>query len=268
VTVTNGSGGTAPTATINGDGSWTLSGMDKGDTFTVTATTDPFSAIEITGTGSKTFTLGPATFDTAYAVDPFDVMTPIIATDGDGDPQASSVSVTLTPDAHTTQGSSGDDLGLQTTCVITTLLGEDGNDTLTGLDGQVDILAGGRGNDTLVGLGGADQLYGGSGADHFKFTAPTEGLDHILDFNMAESDTIDILASAFGGGLTAGTDASAPGMFGSDATDNFASGAERFHFNTATHTLLYSADGSSGSAVQLAVLENGGTIDQSHIHIV
>ncbi|MBN8936883.1 MAG: VCBS domain-containing protein [Rhizobiales bacterium] len=141
VTVTNGSGGTAPTATINGDGSWTLSGMDKGDTFTVTATTDPFSAIEITGTGSKTFTLGPATFDTANAVDPFDVMTPIIATDGDGDPQASSVSVTLTPDVHTTQGSSGDDLGLQTTSLITTLLGEDGNDTLTGLDGQVDILA-------------------------------------------------------------------------------------------------------------------------------
>jgi Ca2+-binding RTX toxin-like protein len=157
---------------------------------------------------------------------------------------------------------------LQTTSLITTLLGEDGNDTLTGLGSQVDILAGGRGDDTLVGLGGADQLYGGSGADHFKFTAPTEGLDHILDFNMAESDTIDILASAFGGGLTAGTDASAPGMFGSDATDNFASGAERFHFNTATHTLLYSADGSSGSAVQLAVLENGGTIDQSHIHIV
>ncbi|MBN8936882.1 MAG: hypothetical protein J0I13_11505 [Rhizobiales bacterium] len=87
---------------------------------------------------------------------------------------------------------------------------------------------------------------------------------------MAEGDTIDILAAAFGGGLTAGTDASAPGMFGSDATNNFSSGAERFHFNTSTHTLLYDADGSGGASapVQLAVLENGGTIDQSHIHIV
>jgi hypothetical protein len=85
---------------------------------------------------------------------------------------------------------------------------------------------------------------------------------------MAEGDTIDILAAAFGGGLVAGTDAA--GKFGSDVTDNFASGTERFHLNTATHTLLYDADGSGGGSapVQLAVLENGGTIDASHIHIV
>lgn len=122
--------------------------------------------------------------------------------------------------------------------------------------------------DTLVGGTGSDVLYGNTGADHFRYNAPSEGLDHILDFHTAEGDVIDILASAFGGGLTAGTDAT--GMFGSSVNNDFGSVNERFHFNTLTHTLLYDSNGSAGGGTQvaLAVLENNGSVDAAHIHMV
>lgn len=122
--------------------------------------------------------------------------------------------------------------------------------------------------DTLIGGAGNDVLYGNTGADHFRYNAPSEGLDHILDFHLAEGDVIDVLASAFGGGLTAGTDAS--GIFGSSVNNDFGSVNERFHFNTLTHTLLYNSNGSAGGGTQvaLAVLENNGSVDAAHIHMV
>ncbi|MEM0989896.1 MAG: Hint domain-containing protein [Pseudomonadota bacterium] len=55
-----------------------------------------------------------------------------------------------------------------TSAVDITVSGGDGNDTLTGHDGQHatdDIFYGGSGNDTLVGLDGDDELYGGDGDD-------------------------------------------------------------------------------------------------------
>jgi Ca2+-binding RTX toxin-like protein len=290
----------AMTVRFNGDGTIDVANVygDSGGNPTVTTTVavytgSGYNSVEYSvgdfdgnGTPEGSFKIGG--FGTAVqSSDPVSFSLPIEIVDGDGDTAASAIGVTLTAPGTGLQDHSADAAGgsYAATASQPDVIGSNYNDTITGndsanvLEGRAgddtltggagnDTLIGGAGNDTLTGGAGSDWLYGGSGADHFKFTAPTEGLDHILDFNMAESDTIDILASAFGGGLTAGTDASAPGMFGSDATDNFASGAERFHFNTATHTLLYSADGSSGSAVQLAVLENGGTIDQSHIHIV
>ena len=132
-----------------------------------------------------------------------------------------------------------------------------------------EILIGRAGTaDTLIGGAGNDVLYGNTGADHFRYNATNEGLDHILDLNTAEGDVIDILASAFGGGLTAGTDAS--GMFGSSVNNDFGSVNERFHFNTVTHTLLYDSNGSAGGGTQvaLAVLENNGSVDAAHIHMV
>jgi Ca2+-binding RTX toxin-like protein len=239
--------------------------MDKSDSFTVTATTDPFSAIEITGTGSKTFTLGPATFNTANAVDPFDVMTPIIATDGDGDPQASSVTAALTPDSHTTQGTSGADI-LTATPTITTLLGEDGNDTLTGLDNQANLLAGGRGDDILIGGLGSDTLVGGAGNDTFVFNSTADGLDHILDFSAG--DVLQFSSSAFGN-LGASTLSAA--NFESNATGvrQQGAGTPQFVFYTANSTLYYDADGAGGSAaINMAKLENGHALTASEIHIV
>ncbi|MHB9437319.1 DUF5801 repeats-in-toxin domain-containing protein [Mesorhizobium sp. C089B] len=165
VTVVNGSGGATPTATNNGDGTWTITGLAQGDTFTVVANSDPFSAIEISANvGSNDFKLGPVTYTTANAVTPFDISIPVTATDGDGDPIAGSVTAHLSPDLSTWQGTSGVDTHT-TTATETTLLGEDGNDTLNGLNLQADILSGGRGDDTLSGNSGNDTLYGGSGAD-------------------------------------------------------------------------------------------------------
>jgi hypothetical protein len=134
-------------------------------------------------------------------------------------------------------------------------------------EGGDDYLVGSNGNDTLVGGLGTDILQGGAGADHFLYNTASEGLDHILDFNDSEGDTIDILASAFGGGLTAGTDAS--GIFNSSANANFTSSAERFHFDTTSHTLYYDADGSGGTAsVALATFDNDATVQAHNVHLV
>jgi Ca2+-binding RTX toxin-like protein len=157
-----------------------------------------------------------------------------------------------------------------TTATIKTVLGEDGNDTLGGLNGQADTLAGGRGNDLLTGSGGADTLWGGSGADRFHYTLPTDGTDHIADFNAAEGDIVEILAGAFGGGLVAGTDATTGGgIFGTSGDANFSSPTERFHYDTANHTLYYDSDGSGGAASQaLATFDNNATIQAQNIHMV
>ncbi|WP_318011237.1 DUF5801 repeats-in-toxin domain-containing protein [Mesorhizobium sp. ESP-6-2] len=167
VTVINGSGGVVvPTATYNAvNGTWTITGLEQGDTFTVVANSDPFSAIEISANaGSNDFKLGPVTYTTANAATPFDISIPVTATDGDGDQIAGSVTAHLSPDASTWQGTAGADTHTTTTTEIA-LFGEDGNDILTGLPGQADFLAGGRGIDTLFGDTGNDTLYGGSGND-------------------------------------------------------------------------------------------------------
>jgi VCBS repeat-containing protein len=139
---------------------------------------------------------------------------------------------------------------------------------------SADTLTGGSGNDTLTGGKGVDTLSGGSGADKFHYNAPGDagpGLlnpDHILDFNLGQNDVFEISAAGFGGGLLSGTDASA--KFGSSTNNNFGSASERFHFNTATNTLLYDADGNGAgsAAIALAVLENGASVDAAHIKIV
>jgi len=165
--------------------------------------------------------------------------------------------------------------GIDTLTSIENLTGSTFADTLIG-DGNANALSGGAGNDTLIGGLGSDRLTGGLGADHFRYTTTSDGgtilaqagADHIVDFSTAQGDLIEVLASAFGGGLSAGTDAT--GIFGSSANDTFGNANERFHFNTATHTLLYDSNGSGigGTQVALAVLENGGTVDATHIHMV
>ncbi|WGD49493.1 DUF5801 repeats-in-toxin domain-containing protein [Bradyrhizobium sp. CB1650] len=195
VTVVNNSGGTAPIVTYNGDGTVTLSNMDNGDTFTITAGSHTFDAVEIAGGfGTNTFKVSSPLFTTGNSATPFDISSPVTATDGDGDSTSGSVTVHLSPDASTTQGTSGAD-SLTTNATITTLLGEDGNDTLTGIN-QVDTLSGGRGDDTLIGNGGADNLTGGSGNDTFKYNATSDSTvaahDVISDFT--NSDVIDFTA--------------------------------------------------------------------------
>jgi Ca2+-binding RTX toxin-like protein len=165
--------------------------------------------------------------------------------------------------------------GTDTLTGIENILGSAFADALTG-DANANSLSGGEGDDILTGGPGSDRLSGGAGADHFVYRSTADGgtiadqtgADHIVTFNIAEGDSIDVLASAFGGGLVAGTDAA--GIFGSSTSDTFGSPSERFHFNTSTQTLLYDSNGSDagGTQVALAKLENGGPVDAAHIHMV
>ncbi|MER8986039.1 Ig-like domain-containing protein, partial [Mesorhizobium sp. M0843] len=267
VTVVNGSGGATPTATNNGDGTWTITGLAQGDTFTVVANSDPFSAIEISANvGSNDFKLGPVTYTTANAVTPFDISIPVTATDGDGDPIAGSVTAHLSPDLSTWQGTSGVDTHT-TTATETTLLGEDGNDTLNGLNLQADILSGGRGDDTLSGNSGNDTLYGGSGADILfggdgnDLLVGGSGQDTLTGgigvdtFKLEHLDIKDLIADYSGVGghgdiidLTSLFDTAAGG----------ANVGDFVNYNAGTNTLSVDADGLANGAnfVDVATLTN------------
>ena len=97
--------------------------------------------------------------------------------------------------------------------------------------------------------------------------ATTEGTDTIADFNSGQVDVIDILVSAFGGGLTTGTDPAT--VFASSANSTFGSATERFHYNTATGTLLYDADGNgAGAAVTLATFTGLPALTAADLHFI
>ena len=107
----------------------------------------------------------------------------------------------------TLDGGSGNDV-LNASTEDDALFGGTGNDTLNGGAG-VDMLSGGDGNDLLLGTGGNDRLLGdlgndtltgGGNDDAFVFTATTQGVDTISDFNLASADVID-LEALFGAGV-------------------------------------------------------------------
>ncbi|WP_161792440.1 Calx-beta domain-containing protein [Croceibacterium mercuriale] len=65
------------------------------------------------------------------------------------------------------------------------LYGGAGNDVLLGGNDD-DYLEGGDGADLLVGGRGNDILVGGNGADTFRFAGINEGVDRVLDYNVAD----------------------------------------------------------------------------------
>ena len=73
------------------------------------------------------------------------------------------------------------------------LAGDQGDDTLYGGDDR-DTLFGGDGDDVIRGGTGIDSLYGNDGADTFVYQqGDVDGSrDYILDFSIAQGDTIDI----------------------------------------------------------------------------
>jgi Ca2+-binding RTX toxin-like protein len=149
-----------------------------------------------------------------------------------------------------------------------TIIGNSGNNTLIGNAG-IDTLTGNAGNDILVGGLGNDVLTGGLGADIFRFNAPTEGLDNIKDFKVAELDIIQVSASGFAGGLVVGTLAATQFISGAgitSATDSL----QRFIYNTTNGALFYDADGNGtgSSALQIATLTGLPVINSSHIQII
>jgi VCBS repeat-containing protein len=147
----------------------------------------------------------------------------------------------------------------------TALVGTSGDDVIIATQGT-ESLSGGGGNDVLIGNDGAHTLTGGSGNDNFAFLQPSNGVGTITDFNnTTQHDHIAISASGYGGGLTAGMDVTS--IFETSADDQF-SGFAEFHFDTANQTLYYSADGTQTSAITIAQVQAGVTINPHDLLIV
>jgi len=147
-----------------------------------------------------------------------------------------------------------------------TLLGEAGSDTLLGGGGN-DSLDGGTGTDTLIGGDGDDTLTGGANVDRFVYNNSSEGVDTITDFNIAQ-DFIDVSASGFGGGLTAGTLLAAQFLSGAGAT-SATNANQRFIYNTTNGGLWFDVDGVGGIAsVRLATLSNLVVITNNNIVVI
>jgi trimeric autotransporter adhesin len=126
------------------------------------------------------------------------------------------------------------------------LAGNDGANLLSGGLGN-DTLVGGSGADTLVGEDGRDLLSGMTGADWFLFATPADGLDRIADFT-AGTDKIAIVASAFGGGLVAGSLAAANFISQSSNGAVAPFGTPQFVYNDVFGVLFYDVDGAGGAA--------------------
>ena len=134
-------------------------------------------------------------------------------------------------------------------------------DNLITGNGKANILDGGIGNDTLVGGLGRDTLTGGLGADVFRFGAPGEGKDTVLDF-LHGTDVVEVSAAAFGGGLVAGMDVGATGHFVAGAAAKAATG----QFLFAAGSLFWDADGTGlGAKVALAGGLTGLTAADIHV---
>jgi Ca2+-binding RTX toxin-like protein len=88
--------------------------------------------------------------------------------------------VTAHHSANILYGNLGDD----------TLHGGDGGDVVRGGQGD-DLIVGGAGNDFISGDRGNDTESGGAGADVFHGSQDA-GIDHVLDFNQAEGDRVEL----------------------------------------------------------------------------
>lgn len=149
------------------------------------------------------------------------------------------------------------------------LRGDAGANSLLGMGGN-DTLDGAAGQDTLRGGLGVDTLTGGAGNDTFLYGAINEFGDKILDFSSTgagNDDRFQFVASALGGGLTAGT--LGAGKFQSRA-DNLAQDADdRFIFRTTDKTLWFDVDGTGAEkAIMVADLQGTATMTNADIVLI
>ncbi len=151
------------------------------------------------------------------------------------------------------------------------LRGDINNNQINGFGGRdkIEALAG---QDTLVGGAGKDTLNGGGvGDDFFRFTKPGEGGDIIQDFSsddgLGDNDTIEVAASGFKGGLSAG--ALGIGQFKSGGNNQAGDGNDRFIFRTGDTTLWFDRDGNGNAfaPVLIADLQAGATMTNLDILI-
>jgi Ca2+-binding RTX toxin-like protein len=163
--------------------------------------------------------------------------------------------------------------------VTTTILNDDGVINLQGTQGNdvievsgiTRILSGRAGDDILIGFTSAETFIGGAGADRIttgigydtvSYSLASEGADIITDFNVLD-DIIQVSASGFGGGLTAGEVIdSSQFLLGTAATTS----SHRFIFTQPTGQLFYDIDG-NGSTMQtlLATLTPGSALTHQNI---
>jgi Ca2+-binding RTX toxin-like protein len=145
---------------------------------------------------------------------------------------------------------------------------------LDGRDGN-DVLRGGRADDTIVGGAGKDQLFGndgadvltggasadtmsgGAGGDSFIWNLSNEGNDSITDF-MSGLDRLQISASGFRGGLTAGMDLLAAGRFQVDGGPVGRFG--QFLWDSAAAVLSWDVDGTGTRAPVVVASFTAGTV--------
>jgi Ca2+-binding RTX toxin-like protein len=182
-----------------------------------------------------------------------------------------------TPDAVQTLpgGNEGTDL-VQASLSYTLAQGVE-NLTLTAGTGNINgtgnaaanVIVGNEGNNILAGKGGADTLTGGAGADTFVFNLPSEGTDAITDF-VRGTDTVQVSASGFGGGLAAGATPILITAADGAATSNPGSKGY-FIFDSSgadAGTVLWDATGGSGAdAVAIVKLEGITSLLPSDFHV-
>jgi Ca2+-binding RTX toxin-like protein len=153
---------------------------------------------------------------------------------------------------------------------VINLQGTQGNDVIE-VSGITRILSGRAGDDILIGFTSAETFIGGAGADRIttgigydtvSYSLASEGADIITDFNVLD-DIIQVSASGFGGGLTAGEVIdSSQFLLGTAATTS----SHRFIFTQPTGQLFYDIDG-NGSTMQtlLATLTLGSALTHQNI---
>jgi VCBS repeat-containing protein len=166
-----------------------------------------------------------------------------------------------------------DGIATNTTPATATIVNSAPTGSLVGTTGDDIIIAanngatidGGDGNDILFGGTGANSLTGGNGDDVFAFLGPADGMDTLGDFEV-DDDLIAVSAFGFGGGLTAGMDVAS--VYESSGDEFFASSFSRFHLDTTSQILYFSADGTTESAVALLQLQPGVPLNPQALYIV
>jgi Ca2+-binding RTX toxin-like protein len=132
------------------------------------------------------------------------------------------------------------------------------------------VIVGNAGSNVLTGMGGNDTITGGAGSDTFAFNFAADGVDTIVDF-VHGTDFLQISASGFGGGLSAGGAVTVVNAASAGTASN-AGTAGYFIFDNSgasAGTVYWDATGGSGAdAVAFATLGNLASLLPSDFHVV
>ncbi len=235
--------------------------------------------------GNDTFSVGYGGNDTIDGGKGNDVLSVYYS-----DPTARGITTTFNPTTNIssiTAGTNGvsykniERLDISGTQQNDLIVGNNGNDTLSGGFGGNDTIDGGKGDDSLIaGYLGNSTLYGGEGNDSlsvyyplepasgtaiFAFNNFNEGIDR-LDYLNATNELIQVSAAGFGGGLSTPSLQASQFTIGTSATTN----TQRFIYNSATGGLFFDQDGSASgfTQVQFAQISGGLTLTENNFVVV